>query len=891
MSTVAPHRPDDTARRRRNPSGGLITLLPVALLLSCLLFAAIAYVGVGAIYEKVINDLPSPSDLDTIILGENSGVFDRTGTVKLAEFGSDRRENATFEEIPSIVIDTTTAIEDKTFWQNSGFDPLGFVAAALDTLRGSGRGGSTITQQLVRGVLLPADAFKGSVYERKIKEIIQAIRLTKEFPGRAGKEKVMTTYMNNNYYGSRAYGIRAAAEQYFGITDLSLLTLGQAALLAGIPQAPSTYDLRANAITCPAVPDACTGIADGVLVVPLDTPVAKRRVDVLNLLKATRDSGIPQETETIEDAALEAAKSETITLVEAPLLKMNAPHFVNRVRDIASEILCPPEDSFCTRLDTDGYRIVTTLDWTMQQAADKWAAAVLAADMKDPAPYLAALGVPKVDWIAKIKKTNLHNAAIATLDARTGDVLAYTGSADYYATSSSPAFQPQFDVLNAYRQPGSSIKPLVYAYALQERAITASTLFMDVPVDFGEGWTPADWDNVERGPVVTRKALQGSLNIPAVKTAIRTGADRIFRWLKDGAFTLPEDTNIHGAALAIGTMDVRYADLLSAYGGLANGGNLVARRYILEIQDRYGNSVWKAADPASTLKTMLTSDADGLITDIIAGNTDASQNPVWAQRKLIAANGKRRPATFKTGTTDNSKDLAAFGYLAPPKSSNAPLLVTGVWTGNSDATPTTASSLSAAGGVWQSYFSEISASMPIASFERPATLQAVVIDAQSGELPGDCTKFTTTEYYIPGTAPTTACSLFRSVTVDAVSGLLWGNGCSGTPIQRDVIDLGLAERDWPTWQAANLEWAERARQGVGIVGGAREGKTDYFYASYWRPYGESWGGAIAPTTYCGSGAPTPTPSISPTPTPSGSPSDVPTETPTGTPTETPTTTP
>ncbi|MGI9096340.1 MAG: hypothetical protein ACR2JL_03385 [Candidatus Limnocylindrus sp.] len=100
MSTVAPHRPDDTARRRRNPSGGLITLLPVALLLSCLLFAAIAYVGVGAIYEKVISDLPSPSDLDTIILGENSGVFDRTGTVKLAEFGSDRRENASFEEIP-----------------------------------------------------------------------------------------------------------------------------------------------------------------------------------------------------------------------------------------------------------------------------------------------------------------------------------------------------------------------------------------------------------------------------------------------------------------------------------------------------------------------------------------------------------------------------------------------------------------------------------------------------------------------------------------------------------------------------------------------------------------------------------------------------------------------
>ncbi len=151
-------------------------------------------------------------------------------------------------EIPSIIIDTTTVIEDKTYWQNSGFDPLGFIAAALDTLGGSGRGGSTITQQLVRGILLPDTAFQGSIYERKVKEIIQAIRLTQEFPGRDGKEQIITAYMNNNYYGSRAYGIRAAATEYFGISDLTLLTLGQAALLAAIPQAPSEFDLRLAAV-------------------------------------------------------------------------------------------------------------------------------------------------------------------------------------------------------------------------------------------------------------------------------------------------------------------------------------------------------------------------------------------------------------------------------------------------------------------------------------------------------------------------------------------------------------------------------------------------------------------------------------------------------------------
>ena len=152
------HRPEGSPRARRR-SGGLAVLLPLALFAISLFIALIAYVGTIRVYDRAISDLPDPRDLDSIVLGENSGVFDRTGTVKLADFGTDLRETIGFSEIPSIVIDTTTVIEDKTFWQNSGFDPLGFIAAALDTLGGSGRGGSTITQQLVRGILLPDTAF------------------------------------------------------------------------------------------------------------------------------------------------------------------------------------------------------------------------------------------------------------------------------------------------------------------------------------------------------------------------------------------------------------------------------------------------------------------------------------------------------------------------------------------------------------------------------------------------------------------------------------------------------------------------------------------------------------------------------------------------------------
>jgi penicillin-binding protein 1C len=110
--------------------------------------------------------------------------------------------------------------------------------------------------------------------------------------------------------------------------------------------------------------------------------------------------------------------------------------------------------------------------------------------MADYKPYLASLGIPKpTDWLKKMRGASIHNAAIVTMDARTGDMLAYTGSADYYATSISSAFQPQYDVLKAYRQPGSAIKPIIYGYALQERAVTPATIFMDVPVDFGQGWS------------------------------------------------------------------------------------------------------------------------------------------------------------------------------------------------------------------------------------------------------------------------------------------------------------------------------------------------------------------------------------------------------------------
>lgn len=841
-------------RPRKRLLGGLFALLPVALLGACLLIAAIAYGGTVAIYSAVVADLPDPKDLDTIVLNQNTTVYDRTGTVQLAAFGSDLRTEVDFASIPSLVLDTTTAIEDKTYWGNSGFDPLGFVAAALDTVRGSGRGGSTITQQLVRSVLLPDSAFAGSVYERKVKEIIQAIRLTKQFPGRVGKEKVIAKYLNNNYYGSRSYGIVAASQQYFGKT-LEQLTLGEMALLAAIPQSPSTYDLRQNAIVG----------ADGIIRVPLDSAVAQRRNVVLDLLTSARGSGIPQETATLTDAEVQAARTEEIILIPSPLSKMKAPHFINRVRDFLSGILCTNTEGCEQQLDTGGYKVITSLDWTMQQAAEQWALTVRSTQIKDYLTYLKEIGVKPTNWLKAIHGLAINNAAIATLDARTGDILAYAGSADYYGEAAGTVFQPQYDVLSAYRQPGSAIKPITYGYALEDRAITPATILMDVPVDFGQGWTPAGSDGSEHGPVRMRQALQGSLNVPAIKAVIRAGQDRIWRQMRDGAFTFQNNNeNVAGASLAIGTLEIRYVDLLSAYGALANEGKMVSRRYILRIEDRDGAVIWEAPAPIDNTSQIFAKETAELMTNIIAGNTDPAVNPVWASRKIVASGGKRRPAAFKTGTTDQTKDLTAFGYLAAPSDPTAPLLVTGAWMGNSDATPANAYARDSAGGLWQSYFTQISSKLPIASFPEPTGLEKVTIDVHTGELPGACTTRTTTEYFFPGTAPTTACSTTRLLTIDSATGLLWADGCSGTPIEGSYLDLTQLESEWPKWQAANLEWIERARLGAGVVGGARGGKTQYFYAPYWQPNGATWGGTIAPTLSCLSATASPAPSASAT---------------------------
>ena len=197
--------------------GRVLLVILLIFLVVCLLTVGAGLVFAVGAYNHYAAGLPEPkAALTNLSFDQQTQVFDRTGKIELAKLGSLRREVVTFDQIPGEMIDATTAIEDKDFWVNAGFDPIGIVSAGLDTLSGRPRGASTITQQLVRARLLPASAFEGTTYDRKVREIIQSVRLTQAYPGENGKEQIITAYLNQNFYGNNSYGVKAAAKGYFG---------------------------------------------------------------------------------------------------------------------------------------------------------------------------------------------------------------------------------------------------------------------------------------------------------------------------------------------------------------------------------------------------------------------------------------------------------------------------------------------------------------------------------------------------------------------------------------------------------------------------------------------------------------------------------------------------
>jgi membrane peptidoglycan carboxypeptidase len=872
------HRRNGAARRGRGGGAARRAALAIPLLLfsSFLILGGVGFVGTVSAYAYYSNGLADPQKaLETLTFEQPSVIYDRTGTVELARFGELHRELLTFEEFPPEMIDATTSIEDKDFWTNPGFDIGAIVSAGLDTIAGRPRGASTITQQLVRAKLLPADAFEGSVYDRKIREIIQSIRLTQAYPGDEGKKKIMAAYLNQNFYGNQSYGAAAAAIGYFN-KPLSELSLAQYAVLAGIPQSPSQYDLLRNSVTeCDAVigeDEECP--ADKVRIeVPETSPIVQRRNQVLDQMK-TR-SVLSQHT----PEEYEAAKAEPLTLNPPATAKWKAPHLVWQLREELGTLLCGEEDAeSCEAVDTGGYQVTSTVDLKMQATVEKWLKAAGRAPVADTLTgtyrMLENLNIPRRDWswIAGLRGMNIHNAAGAVMDYRTGEVLAVGGSADYYLKVKDKHFSPQYDVMfKGFRQPGSSIKPLSYITGLDDKTMTAATMFMDVVTEFEPGWAPMDADHLERGPVRMRPALQFSLNIPAIKSGYINNMEHLFaQYEKFGLDFYPGSRPT--PSMTIGTLELHMIDLLGAYGAIGNGGTLMPTHVIREVKDHDGNVVYPTEATAPQGTRVASEQASYIISNILEGNTIDSVNRYWAAWKPLEK-GERRPAAYKTGTTDENKDIDAFGYVAPPKDKDAPAIAVGVWLGNSDAdvvgaVPSTQSSAP----LWSRIMTDVTKGTPIAEFKRPGGIVEMEVDAWSGLRPGPGTQQTVKELFIEGTEKSIRRDdMHSAVAIDAATGLLWDDGCTGPRQDRLFLDFSNVESRFNKWQRANQGWAERAARGAGVYGGPKRTPTAYFWIPGYNPFGRTWGGRFPPAKVCtakppvceepGGGPPTPEPSV------------------------------
>ncbi|MEA2676530.1 MAG: hypothetical protein QOJ81_671, partial [Chloroflexota bacterium] len=616
------------------------------------------------------SELPPVSNFEQLDFAQPTLVYDRTGTIELARFQIERRRVVAFEDIPKVLLDATIAVEDQTFWDNEGYDPNAIVSAALESLAGEGdRGASTITQQLVRQRLLDPElvADPSRLLERKIKEILLARNLTNAYPGDEGKQRILTAYLNQIYYGHAAYGIAAAAEVYFGITDLKLLTPAQAAILAGLPQAPNTYDLYKWAETD----------ANGALVVPLvptaahpevATPV-KRRNKILENLQRGDGHFIRLTAEQLDQAL-----AEPIVLHPPTPFQLKAPQFVFYMKHQLDALVADRAP-----VERGGYRVITTLDMSAQALAEKYVAAGtivpnLSTDEMEAEIDAQGLGEDR-RWIEALHGTDIHNGSLVAMDARTGQIIAYVGSAGYYRDDlASPQFDPKYDVAGtAYRQPGSAWKPIMYAAGFDQHLITPGTLLNDVITEFSRDWFPRDADRRERGPVLMRDALSYSLNIPAIRALDRIGVDPVANLAASMGITFQRDRQLFQAGLAgaIGTVDVNQVELTAGYAALANNGVELPVQTIMSITDASGNAVPVTPE---TPTQVLSPQAAWLMSDILKDSTDPALNTVFGPRLQIV-NGtpdplvpgsERRPAAAKTGTANDLRDLLAFGYLAPP---------------------------------------------------------------------------------------------------------------------------------------------------------------------------------------------------------------------------------
>lgn len=662
-------------------------------------FASLALIG-SVSYVLIFNDLPSPRKLrQDDAFSASTRIFDRNGNLLFEIFAERNRTPVSLNELPDYVSRSHIAIEDKNFFQHHGFATEGLLRATFNTLfRRKLQGGSTITQQLIKTALLTPER----TIRRKIREAILALLTELIY----SKDQILEMYLNHVPYGGTAWGIEAAAQTYFE-KPASKLTLAEAAMLAGLPAAPTRYSPFG-----------------------VNPDLAKRR-QTLVLSRMVEDGYISKE----EARNAEQEKLQFTT----PTVDIKAPHFVLWVKELLVE-------KYGEHLvERGGLKVTTTLDLELQE----YAHASVAAEIKE------------------LEGMRVGNGAALITKPKTGEILAMVGSKDFFDFE----IDGQVNVTLRPRQPGSAIKPINYATAFETGRLTPASLLLDIPSCFfvpGQPlYCPRNYDYAFHGPVQARFALGNSYNIPAVKVLAVNSVESMIATASAMGITGWKNPDQYGLSLTLGGGEVRMTDMAVAFGVFANQGVTVPLQPILKVEDQQGNILeeykphqieervanlnkentltQKEQEDETGPKRALSRETAYLISHILLDNN--ARTAAFGASSQLVIPGK--VVSVKTGTSNDLRDNWTIGFT--------PHVLVSTWVGNNDNTPMhpyLVSGITGAAPIWHELMEKALENQEPEWPEKPDGIIGMNVCTLTGLLPNPENPCTTRhEFFIKGLAP------------------------------------------------------------------------------------------------------------------------------------------
>ena len=610
--------------------------------------AFFSFLIVAFLFIYYLKDIPSRDTINDLFVPESTKILDRTGTSILYDIYDEyNRTVISAEQIPPFVKYATIVAEDDNFYHHWGIDIKAIARAFLINIKGGGviQGGSTITQQYIKNLFLTPKR----TLARKVKEAILAIDIEFLYT----KDEILTGYLNYVPYGHNAYGVEAASRVYFN-KNAKDLTLAESAILAALPKATTYYS---------------------------NNPEALKARQVYILDRMLHFGYITQDEHT-------KSVSET-PQINAAYSSLSSPHFVIMVKQYLEQ------KYGAAFIQQAGLKVVTTLDKTLQDAAEK-----------------------AVENYAEtnVKNFNANNAALVALDPRTGQILAMIGSKNYLGNSSPEgcipgktcAFDPQVNITTSLQQPGSAFKPFAYAAAFR-KGYTPDTIVYDIKTEFNPNcpWTahqekdefglecyhPDNYDSLQFGPISLKEALAQSRNIGSVKVLYLAGVENTIKLAQDMGIESLKDRTGYGLSLVLGGADVTLLEQTSAFGTFATRGTRNTPQFILKIEDKNGNVLEEFKQES---RKVLEENIADQINYILS--TNQFRTRVFGEQNYLTIGGL--DIAVKTGTTQEYMDAWAVGYT--------PSLVAGVWVGNNNNKPmNNAPGASASAPIWNMFFKEV----------------------------------------------------------------------------------------------------------------------------------------------------------------------------------------